>query len=26
VALIYWAICTLYAFGQLKLEKRLATY
>ncbi|MCQ9224322.1 amino acid ABC transporter permease [Streptococcus suis] len=26
VALIYWVICTLYAFGQLKLEKRLATY
>ncbi|WP_105202978.1 amino acid ABC transporter permease [Streptococcus suis] len=26
VALIYWAICTLYAFGQLQLEKRLATY
>ncbi|HEM5043220.1 amino acid ABC transporter permease [Streptococcus suis] len=26
VALIYWAICTLYAFGQLRLEKRLATY
>ncbi|HEL1591741.1 TPA: amino acid ABC transporter permease [Streptococcus suis] len=26
VALIYWAICTLYAFGQLKLEKCLATY
>lgn len=26
VALIYWIICTLYAFGQLKLEQRLATY
>lgn len=26
VALIYWGICTLYAFGQLRLEKRLATY
>ncbi|HEP1834717.1 TPA: amino acid ABC transporter permease [Streptococcus suis] len=26
VALIYWVICTLYAFGQLQLEKRLATY
>lgn len=26
VALIYWVICTLYAFGQLKLEQRLATY
>ena len=25
VALIYWVICTLYAFCQLKLEKRLAT-
>lgn len=26
VALIYWVICTLYAVGQTKLEKRLATY
>lgn len=26
VALIYWIICTLYAFGQVRLEKRLATY
>lgn len=26
VALIYWAICTLYALGQTHLEKRLATY
>lgn len=26
VALIYWVICTIYAFGQLQLEKRLATY
>lgn len=26
VALIYWVICTIYAFGQLQLEKRLAIY
>lgn len=26
VALIYWAICTLYAVGQVRLEKQLATY
>ncbi|MGT2800380.1 amino acid ABC transporter permease [Streptococcus marmotae] len=26
VALIYWMICTLYALGQVHLEKRLATY
>lgn len=26
VALIYWVICSLYAFGQTKLEKNLATY
>lgn len=26
VALIYWLICTLYAVGQVHLEKRLATY
>ncbi|MER0122522.1 amino acid ABC transporter permease [Streptococcus sp. ZJ93] len=26
VALIYWLICTLYALGQVHLEKRLATY
>ena len=26
VALIYWFICTLYAVGQVHLEKRLATY
>lgn len=26
VALLYWVICTLYAFGQAALEKRLATY
>ncbi|CRH94134.1 ABC transporter%2C membrane permease [Chlamydia trachomatis] len=26
VALIYWVICTLYAWGQERLEKRLATY
>ncbi|HFI0039439.1 TPA: amino acid ABC transporter permease [Streptococcus suis] len=26
VALIYWVICTLYAVGQVHLEKRLATY
>lgn len=26
VALLYWVICTIYAYGQLKLEKRLATY
>lgn len=26
VALIYWVICTLYAFGQLRLENRLAIY
>lgn len=26
VALIYWAICTLYAVGQTQLEKRLAVY
>lgn len=26
VALIYWGICTLYAFGQVYLEKRLASY
>ncbi|MBY5033502.1 amino acid ABC transporter permease [Streptococcus gallolyticus] len=26
VALIYWIICTAYAFGQDRLEKRLATY
>ncbi|HFU4451314.1 TPA: amino acid ABC transporter permease [Streptococcus suis] len=26
VALIYWVICTLYAVGQVRLEKRLATY
>lgn len=26
VALIYWAICTLYAAGQTQLEKRLAVY
>lgn len=26
VALIYWAICTLYGTGQTYLEKRLATY
>ncbi|MCK3941979.1 amino acid ABC transporter permease [Streptococcus suis] len=26
VALIYWVICTLYAVGQVHLEKALATY
>ncbi|MGT2715212.1 amino acid ABC transporter permease [Streptococcus respiraculi] len=26
VALIYWVICSLYALGQVHLEKRLATY
>lgn len=26
VALIYWVICTLYAVGQVHLEKSLATY
>lgn len=26
VALIYWAICTLYALGQVQLEKKLAVY
>ncbi|MDQ0222157.1 amino acid ABC transporter permease [Streptococcus moroccensis] len=26
VALVYWVICTLYAFGQSRLETRLATY
>lgn len=26
VALIYWIICTTYAFGQAKLEKKLSIY
>ncbi|WP_155972130.1 amino acid ABC transporter permease [Streptococcus ruminantium] len=26
VAFIYWVICTLYAVGQVHLEKRLSTY
>ncbi|MEY8462944.1 amino acid ABC transporter permease [Streptococcus merionis] len=26
VALVYWVICSLYAIGQDRLEKRLATY
>lgn len=26
VALLYWVICTLYAIGQARLEKHLATY